>query len=246
MAYHVCKDLKKDESLTPEHCTVISDYIFFLSLLTIDWNSLCYRVTHRFLNAVQTLTCHACCHETGDPHLFERLFVICWENNRDCHITMPLSLKTMEVQIEGDQWNKRFRTVQVYWWNKPQSQQQGSWLLSWTYQAICLGPWDRVHQAPPPQSPNLQTRTGNTWQWFQNESVWIKQQQKRFSPATHAVMKQATVPATSARRATRAMSGFLDGASGPMPPIWIPIEAKLAKPHNAYVAIISERICYKG
>ena len=28
---------------------------------------------------------------------------------------MPLSLKTMEVQIEGDQRNKRFRTVQVYW-----------------------------------------------------------------------------------------------------------------------------------
>ena len=50
----------------------------------------------------------------GDPHLFERLFVIWWENNRDCHITMPLSLKTMEVQIKGDQWNKRFRTVQVY------------------------------------------------------------------------------------------------------------------------------------
>ena len=29
---------------------------------------------------------------------------------------MPLSLKTMEVQIKGDQWNKRFRTVQVYCW----------------------------------------------------------------------------------------------------------------------------------
>ena len=36
-------------------------------------------------------------------HLFERLFLISWENNRDCHITMPLSLKTMEVQIKGDQ-----------------------------------------------------------------------------------------------------------------------------------------------
>ena len=45
------------------------------------------------------------------PHPFERLFLISWENNRDCHITMPLSLKTMEVQIKGDQWNKRFRTV---------------------------------------------------------------------------------------------------------------------------------------
>ena len=36
------------------------------------------------------------------PHLFERLFLISWENNRDCHITMPLSLKTMEVQIKGN------------------------------------------------------------------------------------------------------------------------------------------------
>ena len=26
-----------------------------------------------------------------------------WENNRDCHITIPLSLKTMEVQIKEDQ-----------------------------------------------------------------------------------------------------------------------------------------------
>ena len=48
------------------------------------------------------------------PHLFERLFLISWENNRDCHVTMSLSLKIMEVQIKGDQWNKRFRTVQVY------------------------------------------------------------------------------------------------------------------------------------
>ena len=49
------------------------------------------------------------------PHLFERLFLISWENIRDCHITMPLSLKTMVVQTKGDQWNKRFTTVQVYW-----------------------------------------------------------------------------------------------------------------------------------
>ena len=37
------------------------------------------------------------------PHLFERLFLISWENNRDCHITMSLSLKTVEMQIKGDQ-----------------------------------------------------------------------------------------------------------------------------------------------
>ena len=48
------------------------------------------------------------------PHLFERLFLISWENNRDCHITMPLSPKTMEVKIKGDQWNKGFRTLQIW------------------------------------------------------------------------------------------------------------------------------------
>ena len=37
------------------------------------------------------------------PHLLEKLFLISWENNRDCHITMPLSLKTVEEQIKGDQ-----------------------------------------------------------------------------------------------------------------------------------------------
>ena len=51
----------------------------------------------------------------SDPTPIERLFLIGWENNRDCYITTPLSLKTMEVQIKGDQWNNRFRTVQVYW-----------------------------------------------------------------------------------------------------------------------------------
>ena len=37
------------------------------------------------------------------PHLLEKLFLISWENNSDCHITMPLSLKTVEEQIKGDQ-----------------------------------------------------------------------------------------------------------------------------------------------
>ena len=48
------------------------------------------------------------------PHLFERLFLISRENNRDCHITMPLSPKTIEVKIKGDQWNKGFRMVQIW------------------------------------------------------------------------------------------------------------------------------------
>ena len=58
--------------------------------------------------------CKLPCKKWAIPHLFERLFLISWENNRDCHLTMPLSLKTMEVQIKGDHWNKRLRTVQVY------------------------------------------------------------------------------------------------------------------------------------
>ena len=37
--------------------------------------------------------------ERGDP----APILISWEKNRDCHITMPPSLKTMEVQIKGDQ-----------------------------------------------------------------------------------------------------------------------------------------------
>ena len=36
------------------------------------------------------------------PHLFERLFLISWENNRDCQIALSLSLKTVEVQIKVD------------------------------------------------------------------------------------------------------------------------------------------------
>ena len=58
--------------------------------------------------------CKLPCKKWAIPHLFERLFLISWENNRDCHLTMSLSLKTMEVQIKGDHWNKRFRTMQVY------------------------------------------------------------------------------------------------------------------------------------
>ena len=51
----------------------------------------------------------------GDPAPIWKIVLISWENNRDCHITMPLSLKKMEVQIKGDKWNRRFTTMQVYW-----------------------------------------------------------------------------------------------------------------------------------
>ena len=48
-----------------------------------------------------------------------------------------------------------------------------------------------------------------------------------------AVMKQAMVPATSARTAKLAKSGLLCGASALRPPIWTPSEPMLAKPHKA-------------
>ena len=45
----------------------------------------------------------------GDLHLFARLFVIGWENNKDCDITMPLSLKTMEVnEVNNVTWKGSF------------------------------------------------------------------------------------------------------------------------------------------
>ena len=54
-------------------------------------------------------------------------------------------------------------------------------------------------------------------------------------------MKQAIVPAINARKARTAKSVFLLGAIEPSPPICTPIEAKLEKPHNAYVAMTWER-----
>ena len=35
------------------------------------------------------------------PHLFERLFLIGWENNRDCHITMPYPWKQWKCRLNG-------------------------------------------------------------------------------------------------------------------------------------------------
>ena len=53
-------------------------------------------------------------------------------------------------------------------------------------------------------------------------------------------MKLASVPANIARRPSRARSWRRFGASAPMPPIWMPIELKFAKPHSAKVAIVND------
>ena len=52
-------------------------------------------------------------------------------------------------------------------------------------------------------------------------------------PATHAVMKHATVPHMRALKATLAKSLFLEGAIGPIPPSCTPIDDKFANPHSA-------------
>src|SRR5688500_2791209 len=60
-------------------------------------------------------------------------------------------------------------------------------------------------------------------------------------PTMMAVTKLASVPARIARKPRRARSLRRVGASAPMPPICMPIDAKFAKPHSANVAIVNER-----
>ena len=49
----------------------------------------------------------------------------------------------------------------------------------------------------------------------------------------HADMKFAMVPAAMALSPSRARSDFRVGASAPIPPIWMAIELKFAKPASA-------------
>src|SRR5690606_31947291 len=59
------------------------------------------------------------------------------------------------------------------------------------------------------------------------------------TPAMVAVVMLASVPASTARRPSCAISDVRLGASGPMPPIWVAMEEKLAKPQSAKVAMTS-------
>lgn len=61
------------------------------------------------------------------------------------------------------------------------------------------------------------------------------------SPAMQAVIKQAALPATKARKATCARSDCRSGAMVDSAAICVPIDPGLEKPHNAYVAIVSAR-----
>src|ERR1700722_1448773 len=64
---------------------------------------------------------------------------------------------------------------------------------------------------------------------------------RSITPTIDADIRFAIVPAIMARIPRRASSPFLLGESAPMPPICIPIELKLAKPHSAKVAMVKER-----
>src|SRR5688572_13777094 len=60
-------------------------------------------------------------------------------------------------------------------------------------------------------------------------------------PTMMAVTKLASVPASIARKPSRARSLRRVGASAPMPPICMPIDAKFANPQSAKVAMVNER-----
>ena len=59
----------------------------------------------------------------------------------------------------------------------------------------------------------------------------------RNNPASAALIRLLSAPATSARRPRRAMTGRWLGARPPATAIWIAIELKFAKPHSANVTI---------
>ena len=60
-------------------------------------------------------------------------------------------------------------------------------------------------------------------------------------PAIVADRKLASVPASMARKPSRARSRFRSGASAPMPPSWMPTELKLANPASANDAMVNDR-----
>ena len=56
-------------------------------------------------------------------------------------------------------------------------------------------------------------------------------------------MNDAVLPAINARNATCAKSLCRSGAMVANAAIWVPIDPGLANPHNAKVAIVSDRFC---
>src|SRR5215470_13159444 len=96
-------------------------------------------------------------------------------------------------------------------------------------------------------APGLRKRQCRVEEQTQKEPPRFKLQQSTTLsqeisiPAIDADIKFAIVPASMARKPRRARSPRRLGASAPIPPIWIPMELKLAKPHSANVAMVKER-----
>ena len=59
-------------------------------------------------------------------------------------------------------------------------------------------------------------------------------------PAMVADIKETKLPAIIALNPSSVSSFLVLGAMIPIPPIWIPMEAKLAKPQSIYVAMITD------
>src|SRR6185437_6735200 len=64
----------------------------------------------------------------------------------------------------------------------------------------------------------------------------------RNMPAIEALIKLAMVPAIMARTPSLARSWRRSGMSAPMPPIWMPMEPRLANPQRAKVAMVKDRV----
>jgi hypothetical protein len=60
-------------------------------------------------------------------------------------------------------------------------------------------------------------------------------------PTMEAEMRLAMVPASMARMPNLVSWSRCSGARAPMPPIWMPMELKLAKPQRAKVAMVKVR-----
>src|SRR5689334_20698808 len=71
--------------------------------------------------------------------------------------------------------------------------------------------------------------------------AWLNLQCCTSKLTIDADIRFAMVPASMARKPSFANSERLLGASAPMPPIWMPIDEKFAKPQRAKVAIVTER-----
>src|SRR5262249_2422896 len=100
-------------------------------------------------------------------------------------------------------------------------------------------PPDLVCRAPPTavEQPLLRHRHGP----LERSGEVTDEGQGNISPAMDALSSVAVKPTKSARIPRRARSCRRSGAIAPIPPSWMPTEAKLAKPVRAKAASLYDR-----